>query len=102
MTAFAFVFPGQGSQSVGMLNGWGDHPTVREAIRSLSNDDVKVVTLATDVLHVPRIAYVSCNPASFARDAKILVAGGYRLDWVQPVGQFRWSTHVELVGTFSR
>lgn len=51
---------------------------------------------------VPRIAYVSCNPASFARDAKLLVAGGYRLDWVQPVGQFRWSTHIELAGCFTR
>ncbi|MFN3389852.1 MAG: class I SAM-dependent RNA methyltransferase [Allosphingosinicella sp.] len=51
---------------------------------------------------VPRIAYVSCNPATFARDAKTLADGGYRLDWVQPVGQFRWSTHVELVGAFSR
>ncbi len=50
----------------------------------------------------PVIAYVSCNPASFARDAKLLVAGGYRLDWVQPVGQFRWSTHVELAARFSR
>ncbi|WP_257549806.1 class I SAM-dependent RNA methyltransferase [Sphingopyxis sp. DBS4] len=51
---------------------------------------------------VPAIAYVSCNPASFARDAKLLVQGGYRLDWVRPVGQFRWSTHVELAGRFSR
>ena len=51
---------------------------------------------------VPVIAYVSCNPASFARDAGVLVAGGYRLDWVQPVGQFRWSTHVELAARFSR
>ncbi len=51
---------------------------------------------------VPRIAYVSCNPASFARDAKYLVAGGYTLDWVQPVGQFRWSTHVELASRFSK
>ena len=51
---------------------------------------------------VPRIAYVSCNPATFARDARALVDGGYRLDWVKPVGQFRWSTHVELVGAFSR
>ena len=50
----------------------------------------------------PRIAYVSCNPATFARDAKTLADGGYRLDWVQPVGQFRWSTHVELAGAFSR
>ncbi|HEY0086237.1 MAG TPA: class I SAM-dependent RNA methyltransferase [Allosphingosinicella sp.] len=51
---------------------------------------------------VPRIAYVSCNPATFARDAKALNDGGYRLDWVKPVGQFRWSTHVELVAAFSR
>jgi 23S rRNA (uracil1939-C5)-methyltransferase len=51
---------------------------------------------------VPRIAYVSCNPATFARDAALLVAGGYRLDWVKPVGQFRWSTHVELAACFAR
>ena len=51
---------------------------------------------------VPSIAYVSCNPASFARDAKTLVAAGYRLQRIWPVGQFRWSTHIELVGHFSR
>jgi len=51
---------------------------------------------------VRRIAYVSCNPATFARDAKALVDGGYSLDWVRPVGQFRWSTHVELAAAFSR
>jgi 23S rRNA (uracil1939-C5)-methyltransferase len=51
---------------------------------------------------VPRIAYVSCNPATFARDARNLVDRGYRLDWVRPVGQFRWSTHVELASAFSR
>ncbi|MBW3624811.1 MAG: hypothetical protein KY468_15520 [Armatimonadetes bacterium] len=51
---------------------------------------------------VPRIAYVSCNPATFARDAQRLVEGGYSLEWVKPVGQFRWSTHVELVGSFAR
>ena len=50
----------------------------------------------------PVIAYVSCNPSSFARDAKTLCEGGWRLDWVQPVGQFRWSTHVELAARFSR
>ena len=51
---------------------------------------------------VPRLAYVSCNPATFARDAEILAEGGYRLDWARPVGQFRWSTHVELAAAFSR
>jgi 23S rRNA (uracil1939-C5)-methyltransferase len=51
---------------------------------------------------VARVAYVSCNPATFARDARTLADGGYSLDWVQPVGQFRWSTHVELAACFSR
>ena len=51
---------------------------------------------------IGRLAYVSCNPASFARDAAVLVAGGWQLDWVRPVGQFRWSTHVELAARFSR
>ena len=50
----------------------------------------------------PALAYVSCNPSSFARDAAMLIEGGWRLDWVQPVGQFRWSTHVELAARFSR
>jgi 23S rRNA (uracil1939-C5)-methyltransferase len=49
-----------------------------------------------------RIAYVSCNPATFARDAKVLVDGGYALERVRPVGQFRWSTHVELAASFTR
>ncbi len=51
---------------------------------------------------VPTVSYVSCNPSSFARDAVTLIAGGYRLDSVKPVGQFRWSTHVELAAVFSR
>jgi 23S rRNA (uracil1939-C5)-methyltransferase len=60
----------------------------------------QATALATSA--VQRIAYVSCNPATFARDAKLLTDGGYRLDWVRPVGQFRWSTHVELAAAFSR
>lgn len=51
---------------------------------------------------VPAIAFVSCNPSTFGRDAQILCEGGYRLEWVQPVGQFRWSTHVELAAKFAR
>jgi 23S rRNA (uracil1939-C5)-methyltransferase len=51
---------------------------------------------------VLKIVYVSCNPASFARDAKTLVESGYRLQRIWPIGQFRWSTHVELVGEFTR
>lgn len=51
---------------------------------------------------VPVIAYVSCNPTTFARDAAQLVAGGYRLEWVQVVDQFRWSAHVELVAAFHK
>jgi len=45
---------------------------------------------------------VSCDPATFARDARILVDGGFRLTKVLPVDQFLWSPHVELVGVFER
>lgn len=45
---------------------------------------------------------VSCNPATFARDAAILIAGGFRLERVLPVDQFLWSPHIELVGVFAR
>ncbi|WBH16401.1 class I SAM-dependent RNA methyltransferase [Sphingomonas radiodurans] len=51
---------------------------------------------------VPMLAYVSCNPSSFARDVKTMCDSGWRLDWIQPVGQFRWSTHVELTAQLSR
>ncbi|MBO9710432.1 MAG: class I SAM-dependent RNA methyltransferase [Caulobacter sp.] len=51
---------------------------------------------------VARVVGVSCNPATFARDAKVLVEAGFRLDRVLPVDQFLWSPHIELVGVFSR
>lgn len=50
----------------------------------------------------PVVAYVSCNPASFARDAKALLAAGYRMDPITVVDQFRWSAHVELATRFLR
>lgn len=51
---------------------------------------------------VKRIAYVSCDAESFARDAKILIAAGYGMGPVAPVDQFRWSVHIELVAGFER
>ena len=51
---------------------------------------------------VPVVAYVSCSPASFARDARILVDHGFAMDRIRVVDQFRWSSHVELVAGFSR
>lgn len=60
----------------------------------------QVIRLAASA--VPRIAYVSCNPSSWARDARVLADAGYRLAELRPVGQFRWSTHVELASLFVR
>lgn len=51
---------------------------------------------------IGRIAYVSCNPVSFARDARILVSAGFRLGEVQVIDQFRWNPHIELAAAFVR
>lgn len=58
-------------------------------------------TRALAEAQVGRIAMVSCNPVTFARDAALLVQAGYRLNWVQPVDQFRWSPHVELAASLT-
>src|SRR5215471_16689593 len=65
-------------------------PGAREQASALARSEVK------------RVHYVSCNPASFARDARILADGGYRLKRVRPLDQFLWSPHVELFATFTR
>lgn len=54
------------------------------------------------VSDIKRIAMVSCNAQTFARDAKTLVNAGYHLDWVQVIDQFRWSTHTEQVASFTK
>ena len=51
---------------------------------------------------VSRVVGVSCNPATFARDARTLTDAGFRLERVKPIDQFLWSPHIELVGVFSR
>jgi len=61
--------------------------------------EAQIVQLAQ--ADVPRIAYVSCNPVTFARDAAQLVKAGFTLDWIQVVDQFRWSAHVELAASFT-
>jgi 23S rRNA (uracil1939-C5)-methyltransferase len=60
----------------------------------------QVAEIAASTL--PRVVYVSCNPSSWARDAAVLTQAGFRLTKLRPVGQFRWSTHVELVSLFER
>jgi len=60
----------------------------------------QVVQLATS--GVQRIVYISCNPSSWAWDGRLLADAGYRLAELRPVGQFRWSSHVELASLFVR
>ena len=66
--------------------------------RAGARDQVERIAQST----VAKVVYFSCNPSSWARDAKLLVEGGYRLKELRPVGQFRWSTHVELASLFVR
>jgi len=56
--------------------------------------------IAASQIH--KVIAVSCAPATFARDARSLVDGGFLLRWVAPVDQFRWSAEVELVALFER
>lgn len=51
---------------------------------------------------IRKLAYVSCDPASFARDIKVLIEHGFTLTKITPVDQFRWSPHVEVVGALER
>ncbi|HRE42424.1 MAG TPA: hypothetical protein PKY87_00460 [Terricaulis sp.] len=51
---------------------------------------------------IRKLAYVSCDPVSFARDVPVLIEHGFSLTRVTPVDQFRWSPHTELVGAFER
>lgn len=51
---------------------------------------------------VKKIVYASCDPGSFARDARALQDGGYRLEKLMPIDQFLWSAHVELIALFTR
>lgn len=66
--------------------------------RAGAREQVEQIALST----VERVVYISCNPASWAKDAATLIASGYRLAELRPVGQFRWSTHVELASLFVR
>jgi len=66
--------------------------------RAGARDQVNQLAVST----VPRIVYISCNPSSWARDAALLVENGWELRELRPVGQFRWSTHVELASLFIR
>ncbi len=66
--------------------------------RAGAEAQIEAITRST----VPVIAMVSCNPLTFARDAKSLVEAGWSLDRLIVVDQFRWSSHVEIAGAFTR
>jgi len=78
------------------LNGYD--AVVLDPPRAGAEAQVKALTRSK----VPVIAYVSCDAASFARDAALLVAGGFRIGSVTPIDQFLWSSHIELVAGFTR
>ncbi len=62
--------------------------------------EAQIATLAQS--DIGTIAMVSCNPVTFARDSTTLIDAGFAMNWVRVVDQFRWSPHVEVVGSFSR
>jgi 23S rRNA (uracil1939-C5)-methyltransferase len=90
---------------------------VKEYLRQLSEEDGRFDAVIIDppraglhpkalkrvmALEVPRLLYISCNPATFARDAKTLIEAGYRISEVHPVDMFPHTRHIELVALFCR
>ena len=67
--------------------------------RSGALSQIKQLIFALDI-HT--VVYVSCNPETFARDAKVLQEGGYILQKITPLDQFIWSGHLEVIGIFKR
>ena len=63
---------------------------------------LKQVEQIAQALPISRVIMASCNPATFARDARVLVDGGFRMGQVQPVDQFLFSHHLECVAVFSK
>jgi 23S rRNA (uracil1939-C5)-methyltransferase len=63
-----------------------------------AHEQAKTLAVST----TPILIGVSCNPATFARDARILVDGGYVFESIKVVDQFTWSHHVELVAAFTK
>jgi 23S rRNA (uracil1939-C5)-methyltransferase len=52
--------------------------------------------------NVESLIYISCDPKSFSRDARILINGGYKLEEITPIDQFYWNSHLEIVGLFTK
>jgi 23S rRNA (uracil1939-C5)-methyltransferase len=66
--------------------------------RAGARDQIERIAQST----IKRVVYISCNPSSWARDGATLAAAGFKLRELRPVGQFRWTTHVELASYFTR
>ena len=62
--------------------------------------EAQIRTLAAS--EIKRVAMVSCNPVTFARDAETLIKAGFAVHWIDVVDQFRWSPHIEIVASFTR
>ena len=88
---------------LGEIDAGLTRPAVKRALAQGTHGagaEAQIATLAESAIKV--VAMVSCNPVTFARDAVTLQKAGFTLTWVQVVDQFRWSAHVEVVGSFTR
>lgn len=93
--AAASIVPVPFEESIEELDGW------TLAVVDPPRTGLGVAGIEAVTSDMPRaIAYVSCDPASFARDARMLVDIGYELEWVTPVDMFPQTFHIEMVGRF--
>ena len=89
----------------GALVDPGDATQVAAACLRMMDDPqgaIRAQARALAASRVPVVAWVACDPVTFARDARIMAEGGYRLERLEVIDQFRWSPHVELAAAFRK
>jgi 23S rRNA (uracil1939-C5)-methyltransferase len=103
LEAAVHAVEGDARAATALASAAADHPNITVAQRDLARNPLPPEALGTYAAsRIDTVVAVSCNPATFARDAALLTGGGFRLERLRPVDQFVWTPHLELAAVFRR